>query len=45
MDRADCYIRVFDALLAEERVLKDLYEPRTRHLREAGGTLSKLSFF
>ena len=43
-DRADGYIRVFDALLAEERVLNELYGPLIRRLREAGGTLGKLSF-
>ena len=43
-DRADGYIRVFDALLAEERVLNELYGPLIRRLGEAGGTLGKLSF-
>ena len=43
-ERADGYIRVFDALLAEERVLNQLYDPLIRRLREAGGTLGKLSF-
>ena len=43
-ERADGYVRVFDALLAEERVLNELYGPLIRRLREAGGTLGKLSF-
>ncbi len=43
-DRADGYVRVFDALLAEERVLNELYGPLIRRLQESGGTLGKLSF-
>ena len=43
-ERADGYIRVFDALLAEERVLNELYGPLIQRLWEAGGTLGKLSF-
>ena len=35
-EREDGYIRVFDALLAEERVLNELYGPLIRRLREAG---------
>ena len=38
------YIRVFDALLAEEEVLNGLYAPLVKRLSEAGGTLGKLSF-
>ena len=38
------YIRVFDALLAEEQVLNGLYAPLVERLSEAGGTLGKLSF-
>ena len=38
------YIRVFDALLAEEEVLNGLYAPLVKRLLEAGGTLGKLSF-
>ena len=43
-DREAGYVRVFDAVLAEERVLNELYAPLVRRLREAGGTLGKLSF-
>ena len=43
-ERADGYIRVFDALMAEERVLNELYGPLIRRLQEAGGTLGKLTF-
>ena len=38
------YIRVFDALLAEEQVLNGLYAPLVERLSEAGGTVGKLSF-
>ena len=43
-EREEGYIRVFDALLAEEAVLNELYAPLVRRLTEAGGTLGKLSF-
>ena len=43
-DREQGYIRVFDALLAEEAVLNELYAPLVRRLTEEGGTLGKLSF-
>ncbi|MDE0420042.1 MAG: AAA family ATPase [Gammaproteobacteria bacterium] len=43
-EREEGYIRVFDALLAEEGVLNELYAPLVRRLTEAGGTLGKLSF-
>ena len=43
-EREEGYIRVFDALLAEERVLNELYAPLVQRLTEAGGTLGKLSF-
>lgn len=43
-ERKEGYIRVFDALLAEEGVLNELYAPLVRRLTEAGGTLGKLSF-
>lgn len=38
------YTRLFDAILEEERVLKELYAPLTARLASAGGTLAKLSF-
>jgi hypothetical protein len=43
-DREDGYMRVFRAILAEERVLNELYAPLLRRLKSAGGTLAKLSF-
>ncbi len=43
-EREDGYVRVFDALLAEEGVLNELYAPLVRRLTAAGGTLGKLSF-
>ena len=43
-DREKSYERVFDAIDAEERVLKDLYGPLLRRLEESKGTLAKLSF-
>jgi hypothetical protein len=35
---------VFDAILAEEQVLTDLYAPLMQRLKASGGTLAKLSF-
>ena len=43
-EREEGYIRVFDALLAEEGVLNDLYAPLVQRLTEKGGTLGQLSF-
>ena len=43
-DRERGYLRVFDAVLAEERVLNELYAPLMKRLKTAGGTLGKLSF-
>ena len=43
-DREKGYLRVFDALLAEESVLNELYAPLVRRLTAKGGTLGKLSF-
>jgi hypothetical protein len=43
-DREQGYVRVFDAILGEERVLKELYAPLMTRLKAAGGTLEKLSF-
>ena len=43
-DRETGYIRVFDAVLGEERVLNELYAPLIQSLTAAGGTLAKLSF-
>ena len=42
--REESYERVFDAIVAEERVLKDLYAPLLRRLEASKGTLAKLSF-
>lgn len=43
-DREQGYVRVFDAVLGEERVLNELYAPLMERLKAAGGTLAKLSF-
>jgi hypothetical protein len=43
-DRDRGYLRVFDAVLAEETVLNELYAPLMDKLKVAGGTLGKLSF-
>ena len=43
-NREQGYLRVFDAVLGEERILKELYAPLINCLKDAGGTLSKLSF-
>ena len=44
VDRNQGYVRVFDAILGEERVLNELYAPLMERLKAAGGTLAKLSF-
>ena len=44
VDREQGYLRVFDAVLGEERVLNELYAPLMERLKAAGGTLAKLSF-
>lgn len=43
-EREDAYGRAFDALVAEQTVLEDLYRPLMSRLAAAPGTLSKLSF-
>jgi AAA domain, putative AbiEii toxin, Type IV TA system len=43
-DREAAYVRVFDAIVAEENVLRDLYKPLMARLQQAGDTLKKLSF-
>ena len=35
---------MFDAVLAEEQVLTDLYAPLMQRLKASGGTLAQLSF-
>lgn len=40
----DGYVRVFDTVVAEERILNELYAPLMAELQEADGTLAKLSF-
>jgi len=44
VEREQCYVRVFEAIVAEERVLNELYAPLMQRLEMAGGTLAKLSF-
>ena len=43
-DRESGYARVFDFILAEEQVLRDLYAPIRQRLEAEKGTLGKLSF-
>ena len=43
-ERAESYTRVFDAILAEEKVLNELYAPLMQRLKASGGSLAKLSF-
>jgi hypothetical protein len=42
--REEAYGRAFDALVAEQTVLKDLYQPLMTRLASTSGTLKKLSF-
>jgi AAA domain, putative AbiEii toxin, Type IV TA system len=43
-EREQGYIRVFEAVLDEQRVLIELYAPLKTRLEKAGGTLARLSF-
>lgn len=42
--RKESYLRVFESIIAEEQVLRDLYQPLVDSLDAAQGTLRKLSF-
>ena len=42
--REEAYGRAFDALVAEQSVLEELYRPLMTRLAAASGTLNKLSF-
>jgi len=42
--RRESYLRVFESIIAEEQVLRDLYQPLVDRLQAAQGTLRKLSF-
>jgi hypothetical protein len=44
LEREAAYVRVFDAIVAEEGILADLYSPLMERLSSAGETLKKLSF-
>jgi len=44
VEREHTYSRVFKALIAEQEVLSELYEPIRRKLEAATGTLNRLSF-
>ena len=44
IEREKAYGRAFDALIAEQAVLEDMYEPLRSRLAAADGTLKKLSF-
>jgi hypothetical protein len=43
-ERQSAYLQVFGAIIAEEQVLRDLYQPLVDRLQAAEGTLNKLSF-
>ena len=43
-DREAAYQRAFEAIIAEQTVLKELYRPLMERLRAASGTLQNLSF-
>jgi energy-coupling factor transporter ATP-binding protein EcfA2 len=43
-ERESAYQRVFDAIVAEENVLRELYRPLMTRLEAAAGTMKKLSF-
>lgn len=43
-ERDDAYERLFDAVLAEQKALVDLYAPLMKRLAASTGTLQKLSF-
>jgi hypothetical protein len=44
IERRESYVRVFDAILAEEQVLNELYAPLMQRLKASGGSLATLSF-
>lgn len=44
VEREAAYQRVFEAIVAEENVLRELYRPLMTRLEAAGGSLKKLSF-
>jgi hypothetical protein len=43
-DREAAYVRVFEAVVAEEAMLSELYSPLMERLTASSGTLKKLSF-
>ncbi len=43
-EREASYLRIFEAIAAEQEVLADLYSPIRKRLEAASGTLRKLSF-
>ena len=43
-EREQGYVRVFEAVLGEERVLRELYDPLKKRLERSVGTLARLSF-
>ncbi|TWA75176.1 putative AbiEii toxin of type IV toxin-antitoxin system, partial [Azospirillum brasilense] len=44
VEREASYLRIFEAIVAEQDVLTDLYAPIRKRLEAASGTLRKLSF-
>jgi energy-coupling factor transporter ATP-binding protein EcfA2 len=43
-DREQAYLRIFESIVGEEQVLRELYRPLMERLGKASGTLRKLSF-
>ena len=43
-ERETSYVRVFEAIVGEEKVLHERYDPLMQRLAVAGGTLNKLTF-
>lgn len=43
-ERLDCYGRIFNAIVNEQKALEDLYQPLLTKLAATDGTLSKLGF-
>ncbi len=43
-DREQAYLRIFESIVGEEKVLHELYRPLMERLSKASGTLQKLSF-
>jgi AAA domain, putative AbiEii toxin, Type IV TA system len=44
LNREQAYLRIFESIVSEEQVLRELYRPLMERLGRASGTLQKLSF-